>query len=196
MGSNTPKALPGDTAEKGDHQKMTNPLAEDYLRWLVPQIRDEQSDLQYWDLFSIMFEKDFVSFVPNDYNRMVDGTDLRAEFCYSQHIRTGSLNDLGTCSFLEVLIGLSRRLSFAAGGTAPGWAWQLVINLELEKMSDPLSRRKVRKVDDILETVIRRTYDPDGCGGFFPLAWPDEDQTQKELWYQMAAYINELHPGH
>jgi hypothetical protein len=176
---------------------MSNPLAEDYFRWLVPQIRDEQSGPeQYWDLYSIMFEKEFVSLVPNDDNRMVDGTDLRAEFCYSQHIRVDAFQELGPCSFLEVLIGLSRRLSFAAGGTSPGWAWQLVINLELDKMSDPLTRRKVRKVDYILETVIRRTYDPDGCGGFFPLAWPDEDQTQKELWYQMAAYIDELHPGH
>src|SRR3954468_19680799 len=68
MGSNTPKALPGDIAEKGERQKMNNPLAEDYLRWLVPQIRDEQSDLQYWDLFSLMFEKNFVSLVPNDEN--------------------------------------------------------------------------------------------------------------------------------
>lgn len=197
MASNTPRIREG-IVEKGHHPTMSNPLSEDYLRWLAPQIRDEQysQDKTYWDLLSIMFEKPFESLVPNDDNRMVDGTDLRLEFCYSQNIRVDALKNLGPCSFLEVLIGLSKRLAFAAGGRAQGWAWQLILNLELSKMSDPLNRRKVRRVDDILDTVIQRTYDPDGCGGFFPLAWPDEDQTQKELWYQMAAYIDEIHPEH
>jgi hypothetical protein len=31
-------------------------------------------------------------------------------------------------------------------------------------------------------------------GGLFPLAWTDDDQTQIELWYQMAEYIEEIHP--
>lgn len=177
---------------------MSNPLAEDYLRWLVPQIREAQipEDETYWDLLSIMFEKPFTEFVPNDDNRVQDGLDLRAEFCYSQHIRAGSLRRHGPCSFLELLIGLSRRLAFAAGGTAPGWAWQLIVNLELDTMSDPLNRRKVRKVDDILDTVILRRYLPDGYGGFFPLTQPEEDQTQRELWYQMAAYISEIRPDY
>lgn len=176
----------------------SHPLAEDYLRWLAPQIREEQDGKEYWDLLGIMFEKEFAEdwLVPNDHNRLADGRDLRAEFAHSQHIRVDALRNLGPCSFLEVLIGLSRRLAFAAGGSAQGWAWQLISNLELENMSDPLSRRKVRQVDEILDRVIRRTYDPDGSGGFFPLAWPDEDQTKKELWYQMAAYIDELHPEH
>jgi hypothetical protein len=177
-----------------------HPLAEDYLRWLASQTRDEQDGRgkEYWDLLSIMFEKEFVEdrLVPNDDNRLADGLELRKEFCYAQHIRVDGLRRLGPCSFLEVLVGLSRRLAFAASGTAPGWAWQLMCNLELDKMSDPLTRRKVQRVDEILDRVIWRTYAPDGSGGFFPLAWPDEDQTQKELWYQMAAYIDELHPEH
>jgi hypothetical protein len=182
---------------------MSNPLAEDYLRWLVPQVRDENKFPTYWELFGIMFETEFVAhpgvewYVPNDDNRVQDGRDLRAEFCYANHIRAGSLNRLEPyCSFLEVLIGLSRRMAFAAGGSAQGWAWQFVENLELTRMIDPLSSRKQRKVVDILDTAIRRTYTPDGVGGFFPLAWPDDDQTQKEIWYQMAAYIDELNPGH
>lgn len=179
---------------------MTNPLSEDYLRWLAPQIRDEQYSRgkQYWGLLSIMYEKAFdpdrVWLVSNDDNRLADGLDLRDEFCYENHIHMGSLRGLGPCSFLEVLIGLSRRLSFNSGGTVNGWAWQLLVNLELEKMSDPISRHKIRKTDRILDTVIQRTYQPDGVGGFFPLAWPDEDQTKKEIWYQMAAYLDELHP--
>jgi hypothetical protein len=49
-------------------------------------------------------------------------------------------------------------------------------------------------VEEILYALIWRTYDPDGVGGFFPLAWPKEDQTKIEIWYQMNAYAKEIHP--
>lgn len=176
-----------------------HPLIEDYLRWLEPQIReqDQRPNNTYWDLLNIMFQTIFESHVEFDDNRMADGLDLRIEFCYASHIRPNALQDLGPCSFLEVLIGLSRRLSFAAGGSAPGWAWQLLTNLELQKMSDPIGERRARKIEGILDTCINRTYDPSGQGGFFPLyPHPDDDQTQVEIWYQMAAYISELHPEH
>ena len=29
-------------------------------------------------------------------------------------------------------------------------------------------------------------------GGFFPLAFPKEDQTKVEIWYQMSGYLEEL----
>lgn len=176
-----------------------HPLAEDYLNWLAPQIRDEHSgnpDRTYSNVLIQMFEKEFVWLVPNDDNRLGDGLALRVEFCYAYHIRQGSLANLGPCSFLEVLIGLSRRLAFDVDGSPPGWAWTLISNLGLDKMSDPLSRYKAEKVDDILHKCVWRLYEPDGSGGFFPLAWPDEDQRRVELWYQMAAWINELHPEH
>lgn len=173
---------------------MSNPLAEDYLRWLEPQIRDENDEQTYWDLLSIMYEKEFVWFIPNDDNRLGDGLDLRTEFCHAQHIRVSALRDLGPCSFLEVLIGLSRRLAFAAGGTASGWAWQLLCNVKLQRMNDPISRRQVDRINVALDQVIWRTYEPDGHGGLFPLSWCDEDQRKVELWYQMSAYINEIHP--
>jgi hypothetical protein len=175
---------------------MGNPLIEDYLRWLIPQIRDEQTTTEYWDLCTIMFDKDAVWSVPNDHNRLVDGLDLRREFSYHKRVPKDELDRIGPCTFLELLIALSRRLAFVVGGEAPGWAWQLICNLELDRMSDPLSHFKSRKVNQILDTVLERTYAPDGSGGFFPLGFPEEDQTKKELWYQMAAYIDELHPEH
>lgn len=176
---------------------MISTLVEDYLHWLAPQIRDEfvNRGETYWNLLELMFEKDYVWLVPNDDNRMADGLDLRSEFCHDHRIRVNTLRSLKPASFLEVLIGLSRRLSFIAGGNPQGWAWQLLVNLELTHMIDPLSRYKARKVDDIMDTVILRTYRSDGLGGFFPLAWPEEDQREVELWYQMAAFIDEI-PEH
>lgn len=143
-----------------------------------------------------MFEKQFVWTVAYDDNRMADGLELRAEFAHENDLPVSIMERLGPCSFLEVLIGLSKRLAFSAGGEAPGWAWQLLGNLELHRMTDPLRSAKERKAHELMDTCIWRTYRPDGQGGFFPLAWPDDDMTQVELWYQMSAYIAELHPEH
>lgn len=175
---------------------MSNSLTENYLRWLESQIRDEHGNANktYGDLMRLMFEKEFVWSVPHDDNRVADGLDLRPDFCHDHGIPIDSLSYLGPVSFLEVLIALSRRMAFAAGGQPHVWAWHFLNNLELHRMPDPLSKRKAKQANMIMDVCINRTYQPDGVGGFFPLAWPDDDQTQIELWYQMAAYINELHP--
>lgn len=180
-------------------------LTENYLRWLESQLREEHDnpDKTYWDLLGMMFEKEFTWSVPMDDNRLQDGKDLRIEFIQEMRgsVRfkreaADALLAIGPVSFLEVLIGLSRKLEFAAGGSAPGWAWHLLHNLDLHRMADPLSRAKRNRVTEILDTVINRTYLPNGEGGFFPLAWPEDDMTQIELWYQLNDYVAELHPEH
>lgn len=179
-------------------------LREDYLRWLEPQLKDghgNNQDKTYWDLINLMFDTKFEYDLPMDENRVVDGKNLRTEFANflggSDRRRTqtaDALLNLAPVSFLEVLIGLSRRMAFNAGGEAPGWAWHLVCNLELDRMWDPITRPKTRRAQEVMNAVIQRVYLPDGTGGFFPLAWPDDDQTRIELWYQMHNYIGELHP--
>jgi hypothetical protein len=173
-------------------------LKSDYLEWLERQLRDEHGnpDKSYWELLNIMFEKEFRWQHPMDENRMMDGLDVRVEFANEHRIRPHVLDFLGPCSFLELLIALSRQMAFVAGGDAPGWAWHLLNNLELNRMSDPLTRPKRNKIAEILDNVIDRRYSPDGTGGFFPLAWPEDDMTNVELWYQLNAYISELHPEH
>jgi hypothetical protein len=59
-----------------------------------------------------------------------------------------------------------------------------------------MSSRKAQRVNDILYALIWRTYDPDGSGGFFPLLHSKKDQRQIEIWYQMHAYVRELHPDY
>jgi hypothetical protein len=126
---------------------MSSSLTEDYLRWLAPQIRDEQDGLshperEFTGLISLMFDMEFYELVPMDRNRIEDGISLRIEFCNERDISTNSLDYLGPGRFLEVLIALSRRLAFNAGGSnAPGWAWILLSNLNLHRMTDWTSRR-------------------------------------------------------
>jgi hypothetical protein len=159
----------------------------DYYEWLTSQI-EIPNGKRYNDLFERMHNVEFVWTVPNDDNRVQDGLDLRPEFA------DGKVSDLVLegVTFLEVLVALSRRLAFTAGGDAPRWAWKLIKNLHLHKCSDPLTPQKLDRVNDILDAVIWRTYEPDGRGGFFPLKNPEKDQTKVEIWYQLNAYVIEM----
>lgn len=167
-------------------------LEEQYVAWLWSQV--ESGKQSYEALAQAMFEKEFVWFIPNDDNRCEDGLDLRTEFMQEMGstVALRYLSERG-CSVLEVVIALSRRLSFAADGSPAEWAWTLIKNLELNKMKDPVGHRRLERIDAALEMLIWRTYAKDGQGGLFPLAWPDQDQTKVELWYQMSAFLNEIH---
>jgi len=165
---------------------MKNQAEQQYFEWLISQI-NIRGTRTFYDLFETLFMIEFDWTVPHDRNRQQDGLDLRTEFFNGKKI---PLNKRAT--ILEVLIALSRRLAFTAGGRAEDWAWQLLVNLRLNKMTDPFTENKARRVNNILETLIWRQYRDDGLGGFFPLNWPDTDQTKVEIWYQMQKYVNEI----
>lgn len=185
-------------------ERSDRSLRGNYLAWLHEELTRESKyqDRTYLDLLTAMFNTEFPWdprmpwCIPMDDNRLADAMELRAEYSQLHNVPRSDMLELGACSFVEVLLGLSRRLSFVAGGSAHRWAWQLVENLGLERMWDRLSRSKMHRVENILETVIQRKYGPDGSGGFFPLAWAERDQRQVELWYQLNAYVEELHPEH
>lgn len=164
---------------------MDDKLEQKYLTWLEHQV-SAHNGRSYWELLECMHNKEFIWIIPNDDNRVADGLDVRNEF-----FRTHGVYSRG-CSVLEVLIGISRRLEFILGGDPRQWAWKLIEHLELHKMSGHIGRVRANQIDDILETLIWRTYAPDGGGGFFPLAWPKQDQRKIEIWYQMAAWCEEL----
>jgi hypothetical protein len=145
----------------------------------------------------LMHQKEFVWIIPNDDNRVNDGLDLRTEFINEHHSRRHLTREsFGPCTVLELLIGLSRRLAFHAGGEAEEWACQLLDNLGLLEMKDPISKPKIEETYKILDDLIWRQYRFDGIGGFFPLSYPQTDQAKLEIWYQMHAYVLEIHPDY
>ena len=94
---------------------------------------------------------------------------------------------------LEMLIGLSRRLSFETDREPREWFWHLLQVLHLDQYDD--SRRiPEEEVDAILERVIWRTYGHNGDGGLFPLQNPSQDQRNVEIWYQLNEYLLEQAP--
>lgn len=171
---------------------MNEPLDEKYLTWLyskmceVAEVRPEHS---YWGLFRQLFTKEFVWIVANDDNRVEDGRDLRYRFLEEYRIDHVDANWMGLgCSMLELLMGLATRMEFEIDGRADEWFWKLLKNVRLDKYNDT-HRFPSKKIDEVMDTIIWRTYNPSGRGGLFPLREPREDQRDVELWYQLSAYI-------
>lgn len=171
---------------------MNEPLDELYLSWLYELIADKEAaspSKTYWKLAQHMYTTEFVWLVPNDDNRIEDGRDLRWEF-----IEDLGLEDIDPawlhlgCSMLEMLIGLSRRLSFIADGQPRDWFWHLVTNLGIS-YSD--RRYNEKNVEEALNAVVWRTYRRNGHGGLFPLKNARHDQRDEEIWHQLNAYLLE-----
>lgn len=173
---------------------MTPPLDELYFVWLYSQVANpdkKNPSLTYWRTLKTMHCTEFVWTVPNDDNRLEDGKDLRYEF-----VDQSGLMDVDPgwirlgCSMLELLIGLSRRLSFEAGGESRDWFWDMMRNLDFDSFTDKHPAPEGH-VEGVLERIIWRTYDADGRRGIFPLNNPTQDQRHVELWYQLNAYVLE-----
>lgn len=170
------------------------PLDERYFHWLYNKAapsRETDPNKTYWELFYILHRTPFEWFIPNDDNRSADGTDLRYEYLGGEPANDAWLDE--DCSMLEMLIGLARRLSFEIDEPTDVSLWYLLSNLGIDRSFNDTREglRKVGQVNDILETVILRTYDYDGTGGLFPLIEPHQDQRTVEIWYQMSAYLTE-----
>lgn len=173
----------------------TEPIDEIYFKWLYRQVaplRYKNPARTYWSLLRHLFEKEFVWFVPNDDNRAMDGVELRSEFLTKENWPQDPIVDewlsLG-CSMLEMLIAISRRLSFTGGGASADWFWHLLHNLDLDKFND--ASYDGDYVELAVHRVNNRTYDKNGNGGLFPLKKTDIDQRGVELWYQLNSYVME-----
>lgn len=174
---------------------MNGTLDDLYLTWLYSQVgsvRDRRRNKTFWSLLRILYGQQFVWFVFNDDNRAADGQQLRSEF-----IREEGLLDVDPCwlelecSVLEMIIALSRRLSFQAGGEPRTWFWHLIDNLDLHHFNDRDLPGQEDYVREIVDRLVYRTYQRTGHGGLFPLKRNRQDQRRVEIWYQMHAYLLE-----
>ena len=175
---------------------MSALLDELYFEWLYSQacsVKRKNPQRTYWNVFKILFTKEFVWWVPNDDNRCEDGRELRYEFLYSQGMDPRNTDQdwlhIG-CSFLEMMIGVARRCAFLTSSAEDEWFWELMENLDLRKYNDSVHIPRDR-VEDILDRVIWRTYTRNGHGGLFPLRNARQDQRDVEIWVQLNAYLSE-----
>lgn len=172
---------------------IAEPLEETYFKWLVGQVvntRLRNPRLTNWEVLKQLHSTEFTWHIRNDDNRVEDGKELRLEFL--QDVPNHDWVTQG-CSFLEMLIALSRRLTFQMEGTSvPEWFWHLMNNVGLVISDLEYEEQRMQNyVDQVLQNLNNRTYDKNGRGGLFPLHDPPVDQTKVEIWYQMNYYLLE-----
>lgn len=168
-----------------------------YFDWLCSHVSIPNLGDTYHRVLELLWEKEFVWVIGNDDNRVQDGRDFRDLYLNQQGIedrRSHQFTHVDGVSVLEVLIGVANRLAFLTDSNVGACAWKLIKNLRLDRFPDPVDQRKTEMINEILDTLIWRNYDPDGLGGFFPLKRPKRDQREVEIWYQMTEYIEELDP--
>lgn len=170
------------------------PLDQRYLEWLYSLVEDSsrRPHAQYWQLFEQLYNTPFVWFVPNDDNRIEDAREIRNEYA---NIDIHGVEDYWMAmdiSVLELIMAMSRRVSFQFNESPGPWFWVLLDNLGLLEFDDRYwSSRSRRAVIQIVYIFMHRTYEPNGHGGLFPLQHAVEDQRGLELWDQMSQYTLE-----
>lgn len=88
-------------------------------------------------------------------------------------------------SVLEIIITMVDTIAFTAGTTYSEAFFTLLDNLGVYY--------NLEDVGDICHRLITRTYDYNGTGGLFPLAYPERDQRLEELWYQCQNWCKETY---
>ena len=177
-----------------------------YLRWLEYRCGLSKSDnpaetfhMLFWALQSV----EFYSIIPRDDNRAEDGKELRQEFIGDYPELSGkdlSQIDKGPCTFLEMMVGLAKRIDFEQSrqnetNKTGYWFFEMIRNLGLDSYNDAFFIQSNGKmaVKNAARKVIDRTFEPDGSGGLFPLKHPRVDQRSVEIWYQMNSYLMECY---
>lgn len=175
---------------------MDSRLDDRYFEWLYSQVdavRNRHPAREFWNLARKLHSTEFVWLVPNDDNRVEDGKDLRPKFISEQGVDgvDPTWMDLG-CSVLEMLVALAQRAEFQTEDSPAEWFGIFLRNLGFEKYNDERWTKVIEsRVGRRLEDLVYRNYKANGEGGLFPLKSPVEDQTKRELWYQLSEYIIE-----
>ena len=179
-------------------------MREDYFNWLYRLVcLSGRPDASFYMMLKALYRKEFYGLIPNDDNRGVDGQALRDEFRHLEHQELGPNWFRAPSTVLEMLIALSRRMVLIFIGTDieatyDKWFWEMIENLGLDNLTDSIFFNQDGQyvVEEILNNLLERTYEPNGSGGLFPLTNPRIDQRGVEIWYQMQYYCMERLDGH
>lgn len=168
-----------------------------YRNWLLTEMCADG----YSILFDHLYNTEFKWTLDRDEHRAMAGQNLRRRFEDFAQIPAPDEWSEWPCSFLEMVIALAYSIEDSImydpdlGDRVSEWFWMMMTNLGLHVCTDRWlgqnGQSGLSYIDDIVQTVMNRTYDFDGSGGLFPLKYPDTDQRNVEFWYQANAYILE-----
>ena len=181
-------------------------LREEYFSWLYRQVGNQRPTRM--KLCRELHDIKFRWFIENDDNRFEDGLNLRREYIEQEGLDEDHLEVKGflkgDCTFLEMMIGLAKRMNDLSYDFNPSkdltskWFVEMLENLRLDNLTDNASTSytfytdQIELIRSVTETVMDRTYDWYGRGGLFPLKRkPPQDQSKTEIWYQLMLYLGE-----
>jgi hypothetical protein len=76
------------------------------------------------------------------------------------------------------------------GDRTSQWFWEMIVNLGLGGMSDRHYNKTL--VNEAIERLLYREYEPDGRGGLFRVRGCEYDLRDVEIWCQFNYYINTI----
>lgn len=171
-------------------------LENEYFEWLVDIVCHDRfaEGVSYRKLLMHLHRREFTYIMPQDKNRAEDGINLRRRFFLSSGLDDESEYLDGTCSVFEMMIALAIRCEETImddprfGDRTGHWFWSMVVNLGLGGMRDDNYDRKV--VDESINILLTRSYEPDGEGGLFKIRNCKHDLRKAEIWHQLCWYLD------
>lgn len=168
---------------------MIDDVRNEYFEWLYDTVCEKRysNRFRFRKLFMHLHRTKFTYSIKRDQNRAEDGKSLRYRF--------GEYFD-DPCSVLEMIIALAIRCEedimddSGIGDRTGQWFWGMIHNLGLGSMTDERYDREV--VDDAIERLLNRDYEPDGRGGLFTVKGTEADLRNIEIWIQMLWYLDSI----
>ena len=179
-----------------------NEIKNEYFNWMCELVCGDRYavTISYRKLLMRLHDTEFTYLIERDSNRANDGMQLRYRFAISQGYKNSSdaIVDLldGPCSVLEMMVALAVRCEESImdnteiGNRTSQWFWGMISNLGLGECTDDNFDEVY--VENVIQTFLRRKYDPDGKGGLFRVRGCDEDLRKAEIWYQMCWYLDTI----
>lgn len=178
---------------------LTEPdtVEEEYFLWLCDSVIDDP-DHGYFLLMEILNSTEFsektAKFVKNDSNRVGDGVELRYRFFEEYGKRPLEDAPEGSCSFLEMLVALAKKIELNFGmHTAHYWFWEMMRNMGLEAYTDEalVDHQNRLAVKKTIDNVLKKRSDSKNPVTLFPTKSVTMLQKNVEIWYQMSQYLVE-----
>ena len=170
----------------------------EYFTWLSKLVCENRfhGSMSYDKLLTYLHNTPFRYYLPLDENRAADGEDLRWRWASENGLRDVPASLNGPCSVLEMMIALVLRCdeTFMDDPELPSragqWFWGMVVNLGLGSMSDDRYDQKL--VEEAVERLLNREYEPDGRGGLFRIRDCARDMRTMEIWHQLCWYLDSI----
>lgn len=167
-------------------------IANEYFDWMCELVCDINDPLysQHISLLNALHEREFTYILDMDYNRAMDGMDLRYRFAYEKNYDyriVAKYLDIGPCSILEMMLAVAFHCENTMedpelGNRLSYWFWEMVKSLGLYY--------SLSNIDEKLNRFLNREYFSNGEGGLFTIENCKYDLRTIEIWKQMCWYLN------